>query len=85
MVTQSVVGGAAGDHAAGIIFGGGEFVDGVTAVFLQQAHKIGLDAAGEDDAAVGYFFPLIVAHDGAGFDDGDTVIAAGTECADPDV
>ena len=32
VVAKSVVCGAARDHALGIIFGGGEFVDGVTAV-----------------------------------------------------
>ena len=85
VVAQSVVGGAAGDHAFGIFFGGGELVDGVTAVFLQQAEKIRLYAARKDESAVGDFFPLIVAHDGAGLDDGDAVVAACTEGADPDV
>ncbi len=85
VVAQSVVGGAAGDHAFGIIFGGGEFVDGVTAVFLQQAEKIRLYAARKNESAVGYFLPLVVARDGAGLDDGDAVVAACAEGADPDV
>ena len=85
MMAQSVVGCAAGDHAFGIIFGGGEFVDSITAVFLQQAEKIRLYAARKDESAVGYFLPLVVAHDGAGLDDGDAVVSASTEGTDPDV
>ena len=85
VVAKSVVGGAAGDHAFGVVVSGGKFVDGITAVFLQQAEKIRLYAARKDESAVGYFLPLVVAHDGAGLDDGDAVVAACTEGTDPDV
>lgn len=44
-MAQSVVGCAAGDHAFGVVFGGGKFVDGITAMFLQQAEKIRFDTA----------------------------------------
>jgi len=77
--------GAAAEQAAGIVIRGGGVVDLVTAVALEQAYEVGFDAAGEEDAAAVDFFPGIVAGDDGRFDDGDTVVTAGAEAADPDV
>ena len=84
MVAQTIEG-AATEEATGVVVGCGGVVDLVTAVALEQAYEVGLDAAGEEDAAAVDFFPGIVAGDDGRFDDGDTVVTAGAEAADPDV
>ena len=60
MVAQTIEG-AATEEAAGIVVRGGGVVDLVTAVVLEQAYELGLDAAGEENAAAVDLFPGIVA------------------------
>jgi hypothetical protein len=60
-VVAQTIEGAATEEAAGIVVRGGGVVDLVTAVVLEQAYELGLDAAGEENAAAVDLFPGIVA------------------------
>ncbi|MEJ2753303.1 MAG: hypothetical protein P8169_11610 [Chloroflexota bacterium] len=57
---RSTTGGALDAHLLEVVRGGG-VVDLVTAVVLEQAYELGLDAAGEENAAAVDLFPGIVA------------------------
>ena len=76
---------AATEHAVGIVGRAGGVVDLLAAVALKQASEVWCYAAGKEDTAVVDFFPWVVSGYNGRFDDGDTVVTAGAEAADPDV
>ena len=76
---------AASEDSVGIVVGPGGMIELVFAVACEQTKQIGLDTACENDPAMSDFFPGIITGDGGRFDDGDAIVTAGTEGANPDV